>query len=1397
MRSFLLFFLSSCRRLFRAGFLAVLAATLFWLVGTLHGQTMPLRIMPLGDSITDGYNTTAAGRGGYRGDLYDLLTAAGYHVDFVGSRTLNSSNVPDPEHQGHSGWRIDQIDANMASYLAGHEHLDAVLMLIGTNDFAEEYRSFTDIHTAIDRLDALILKIATLRPQTRILVSNLLWRREPENTEIQTVFNPHVEARCNAHAAAGRRVTFIDLRSALLTTDLQDGLHPSPAGYTKLANAWFAKLQTLFTPQGSLLAPAPLRADSGGDRVRLLFDKPLADASVVPANFTLSGGVSVTSAQLDDSKRVVTLTTTAQAFASYTLSISNVTDRSTPAISIPSGTTITFSGGRGYPAAVRSDGPLAYFRLDENAGTQLVNDRGEAALHASTTGTIQLNVAGPQAPSFPGLPAAHTAAGFTAVAGSYGLATLSNNKIKTSYTMEVWFKTSTSSQQTLLSLGSPGSSSRWINLMVNSSGELGLDLRNAGGSSATVVNGGSSTSAWVTFDSNTPVANGQWRYAAAVFSPDSTDGDANAATGYRTDLWLDPATTAPNWTFYHNNANPDETAIALGATLRSGTSGVQALSLLNGQIDEAAVYPMALSGARILAHYLAAQQAVTWPPLAHGVNLSTLQNTALGITLAGSGGNGSPLGFAIVGSPANGTLTGTAPALTYTPASGFTGMDSFTFKTNDGSSDSNTATVSLSVTAANNAPIIGTAAWADELSVTLPASTSVHVVASDPDGDPLNYSWTKVSGPGTATFGTATAADSTVSFSTAGSYVLGVTISDGRGGSVTSSTGVTVLPAPPVATPQSLSTPRNTALAITLGASGGTGGPYTYTVVGSPAQGVLSGTAPVLTYTPASGYTGADSFTFKANDGLNDSNTATISITVTPPNTHPAITSAASATPSAVTLPAGVTLSVTASDADNDTLGYAWSTVSGPGIVTYATPSASSTGASFATAGSYIISVTVSDGRGGSASSQTSVTVSNATFSSTAYASAVLADAPFAYFNLNETSGTLADNTGSGNHDGTVTPGTGVIDLTAVGPLPPGFPGFPSGNTGAGFTGAGAGDEIIAASIGTDPIGSSYTLEAWFKTTNNGSGTPSILSLGSSTSTTRLCGIGLTTNGEISLNMRNGGASSTTVTNGSSNTTASSQWLLFDSNTVVNDNQWHYIAAVNSPDSTNGDANAATTFKTQIWLDPTSATPNFTFYHTIGNIPETNLGIGAYSRGSPATILQEFDGQIDEAAVYNTALSGTRILAHYQAAAFTPLSLWIATNYPTVPSNQRNTTDDPDTDGVSNLLEWAFGLNPALSDAASLSVTSGVITQRGSPVISVTTTPVTVDFKAVFCRRKDHATAGLIYTVQFSPDLVTWQDNTSTPTVIADDGTIEAVTVPYPFFINGKKARFFRVQVTQ
>ena len=91
------------------------------------------------------------------------------------------------------------------------------------------------------------------------------------------------------------------------------------------------------------------------------------------------------------------------------------------------------------------------------------------------------------------------------------------------------------------------------------------------------------------------------------------------------------------------------------------------------------------------------------PPTADAQSVSTPQNTAVPITLKGADPEGQPITYTAT-TPAHGTLTGTAPNLTYTPNNGYTGPDSFTFTTNDGTLSSSPATVSITVTAVNSPP---------------------------------------------------------------------------------------------------------------------------------------------------------------------------------------------------------------------------------------------------------------------------------------------------------------------------------------------------------------------------------------------------------------------------------------------------------------------------------------------------------------------------------------------------------------------------------------------------------------------------------------------------------------------------------------------------------------------
>src|SRR5439155_27230305 len=113
--------------------------------------------------------------------------------------------------------------------------------------------------------------------------------------------------------------------------------------------------------------------------------------------------------------------------------------------------------------------------------------------------------------------------------------------------------------------------------------------------------------------------------------------------------------------------------------------------------------------------------AVNDAPAATDQTVATEEVTVKAITLSAIDIDGSALTYAIVSGPAHGTLSGTPPALIYTPAANYNGPDGFTFKANDGSLDSNTATVTITVTAVNDAPVANTdaATTAEDTAVTI------------------------------------------------------------------------------------------------------------------------------------------------------------------------------------------------------------------------------------------------------------------------------------------------------------------------------------------------------------------------------------------------------------------------------------------------------------------------------------------------------------------------------------------------------------------------------------------------------------------------------------------------------------------------------------------------------
>ncbi|WP_262286397.1 RICIN domain-containing protein [Micromonospora sp. MA102] len=205
-----------------------------------------VRVMPLGDSITEGTQVP----GGYRIGLWQRLANGRYTTDFVGSQYNGPGNLGDHDHEGHPGWRIDQIDASIVGWVNTYQPR-TVLLHIGTNDILQNYQ----VSTAPSRLSALIDHITNAAPAAEVFVAQLIPLANSGQESAVRSFNAAIPGIVQSKVNAGRHVHLVDMHSAVTTADLIDGIHPTATGYDKMAAAWYGALQavpgSIGTPGGT------------------------------------------------------------------------------------------------------------------------------------------------------------------------------------------------------------------------------------------------------------------------------------------------------------------------------------------------------------------------------------------------------------------------------------------------------------------------------------------------------------------------------------------------------------------------------------------------------------------------------------------------------------------------------------------------------------------------------------------------------------------------------------------------------------------------------------------------------------------------------------------------------------------------------------------------------------------------------------------------------------------------------------------------------------------------------------------------------------------------------------------------------------------------------------------
>ena len=336
-------------------------------------------------------------------------------------------------------------------------------------------------------------------------------------------------------------------------------------------------------------------------------------------------------------------------------------------------------------------------------------------------------------------------------------------------------------------------------------------------------------------------------------------------------------------------------------------------------------------------------------PVAVDDSATTLEDTAVDVDVLANDTDADAndlLAVTGVTAPASGeAVIVSGGHIRYTPDLGFNGSDTFAYTLSDGRPMTATANVAVTVTAVNDPPSAFTDSYSTAEDTALTVAAANGVLANDTDSDSTALTAVLVA---TTTNGTLVlSADGSFSYVPAANYngldSFTYKANDGTNdsGVVTVSLTITAVNDAPVAVNDAYTTAEDTAL-VKAAAAGVLandtdveGSTLSATVVAAPTHGTLSLAANgSFTYVPAANYNGADSFTYKANDGTADSTAATVALTITAINDAPVAGNDAYSTNEDVALTvAAPGVLANDSDVDSSTLTAAVATAPASGSV--------------------------------------------------------------------------------------------------------------------------------------------------------------------------------------------------------------------------------------------------------------------------------------------------------------------------------------------------------------------------------------------------------------------------------------------------------------------------------
>ncbi len=383
--------------------------------------------------------------------------------------------------------------------------------------------------------------------------------------------------------------------------------------------------------------------------------------------------------------------------------------------------------------------------------------------------------------------------------------------------------------------------------------------------------------------------------------------------------------------------------------------------------------------------------AVNDAPVANPSSAATPEDTPVNVPVLANDTDvdGDPLTLTAASAPNGTVVVNPDGTVTYTPNANFNGTDTITYTISDGKGGFSTSTVTVTVGAINDAPTASPIAAQidnDADVVNVPVAGNF----SDLDGDTLSFVAVGLPtgltiDPATGVIsGTIDPAASQGGPNADGIYTVTVTASDGNGGTVSQTFSWTVANPPPVASNDTGTTTEDAPVTIPVLAndSDPDADPLTVTSATAPNGTVVINPDGTVTYTPNANFNGTDTITYTISDGQGGTSTATVTVTVNSINDAPVVDTPLPAQNGVDSAPVSIPVTGNFSDLDGDTLTFTATglppglTISPAGVISGTLAPGASQGGPAAD-GIYTVSVTASDGKGGTVTTTFAYTVTN------------------------------------------------------------------------------------------------------------------------------------------------------------------------------------------------------------------------------------------------------------------------------------------------------------------------------------------------------------------------------------------------------------------------------------